>query len=412
MLQQRSSTMTTRMAASNSDEDEEAARLRRKAEELREQVRDLEKKLDRPERPMEDIISTIPEPQPEPDRGMNLDGKTVLVIGANGRTGSMVCRHLLRNFPKIGEVVAAVHTVSENSRTNRGYGRLSYEVGAEDGVGTIGAAWASQEDRTATFEYDPSTMSNYQLNKLRLVEVELLDPVQCTTITENVDCVIFTATDFNGNVPRAVSGLNMAFLFRAIASPDKGRVEIEGLRNVLEGLTANRKSASWNMRRFTPGSRIREEDTEENLQRKEPRPEHMNVVYLSPAEQAFTDFETPFGTFKDIKRQGENIVLNEFPSLTSCVLQMGRYEDNLVEESLEVVTDFSVDGTDSRRVGDSNDRFDAMTNDEQETFKADMTERSRRRINRRDAARAAAEALTNEALVGKKVEMYTALRKR
>eukprot|EP00978_Attheya_sp_CCMP212_P033978 scaffold140115_cov44-Attheya_sp.AAC.5 len=136
----------------------------------------------------------------------------------------MVCWHILRNNPDT-EVVAAVHYVGEESFTSRGYGRLSYEVGAEDGAGSIGSAW-SAEDRVATFEY-VDEMKDYNLRNL--VEVELLDPVQCETICEGVDSVVWCATDVNANQPRAVSGLNVAFLFRAEADPTKGRVEIEGL---------------------------------------------------------------------------------------------------------------------------------------------------------------------------------------
>ena len=56
--------------------------------------------------------------------------KRVLILGANGRLGSMVTRHLLRTHGKeTKEVLAAVHFVGQ--ATTRGYGRLSwYEVGA------------------------------------------------------------------------------------------------------------------------------------------------------------------------------------------------------------------------------------------------------------------------------------------
>lgn len=101
-----------------------------------------------------------------------LDGKNILVVGSNGRLGSMVCRRLLRQYPEIANVVALVHVVGENSETSRGYGRLAYEVGAEDGRGSIGAAW-SAEDRTATFEFDEELMTPYNLQKLRIVECEV-----------------------------------------------------------------------------------------------------------------------------------------------------------------------------------------------------------------------------------------------
>ena len=61
---------------------------------------------------------------------------------------------------------------------------------------------------------------------------------------------------------------------------------------------------------------------------------------------------------------------------------MGRYEDNFVEESLEILMD--EDGTSQDAV--------------------------KRRINRRDAARAAVDALTDENAKGKTLQVWTALR--
>ena len=132
----------------DNDSEDEAAKLKQQAEQLRDQIRKMEETLG-DSRPRNYDVPKV-EPQVEMDEEMSLKKKRVLVVGANGRLGSMVCRYLLRNNPQT-EVVACVHYVGENSPTSRGYGRLSYEVGAEDGVGTIGAAW-SAEDRTATFE--------------------------------------------------------------------------------------------------------------------------------------------------------------------------------------------------------------------------------------------------------------------
>lgn len=352
------------------EEDNEIAKLKKMAEQLRQEAQDMEKKLDRKPRINADVTSnTVVDPLEEMT-GMSLRNKRVLVVGANGRLGSMVCRYLLRNYPQIKECVAAVHTVSENSVTSRGYGRLSYEVGAEDGRGNIGAAW-SAEDRVATFEYTQE-MQDYNLRNLRLVEVELLDPVQCRTITEDVDCVIYCATDFNGNKPRAVSGLNVAFLFRAVASPTKGRVEIEGLRNILEGLTSSKQ----NQRRMEQYSAQATSNNDKN--------QPTSFVLISTADQAYKDFETPFGSFKSIKREGESILENEFPSLSKCILQMGKYDDNFVEEDLDV-------------------QHESPDSDSEE-------DKTRRKINRRDAARFAVDALVDENLAGKKLEVWTALR--
>lgn len=359
-------------SSSSDDDDDEAARLRAKAEALRKEIEQMEDQLgDSRTRNYE--IPT--EPEPVEEEGMSLRNKKILVVGANGRLGAMVCRYLLRNYPET-QVRAAVHYVGEESPTSRGYGRLSYEIGAEDGVGTIGPAW-SADDRTASFMYSDE-MKDYNLQNIRVIDVELLDPVQCNTITEDVDSVIWCATDFNGNTPRAVSGLNLAFLFRAVTDTTKGRVEIEGLKNILGGLKNARQSKSWNEQ---GGVESAFKGTAPSQNSNDP----INFVLVSTAPYAFENFETPFGEFNAIKREGEDIVKKDFPSLSSTVLQMAAYDDNFVEESLEVET------ADSDPEGDPG-------------------KECRRRINRRDAARAAANALTNEDLVGKKVQMWTVTR--
>lgn len=359
-------------------EEEDAKKWKQMAEELREQVRDLEEKLP-PRTSINNNELYIKAKEREEELNTSpLKNKRVLVVGANGRVGSMVCRYLLRTHPEIEELVAAVHTVSENSVTSRGYGRLSYEVGAEDGIGNIGAAW-SAEDRVATFEYNPEVMGGYNLQNLRLVEAELLDPVQCQTITEGVDCVIWCATDFNGNKPRAVSGLNVAFLFRAVASPTKGRVEIEGLQNILEGLTLSRTQRMRQDRLSGVVTNSKNSD-EQNTP---------SFILLSTSKDAFSDFETPYGSFKGIKRQGEEMLRKDFPSISSTILQLSRYDDNFVEENLEVIKEVETGADDT-----------SISSDEKE----------RRRINRRDAAKAAVDALSDSTITGKILEVWTATR--
>jgi hypothetical protein len=235
-----------------------------------------------------------------------------------------------RNNPKT-EVVAAVHVVGENSPTARGYGRLAYEIGAEDGVGSIGPAW-SADDRVASFEYT-SDMESYNLQNCRVVEVELLDPVQCNTICEDVDAVVWCATDFNGNTPRAVSGLNVAFLFRALADPTKGRVEIEGLRNILGGLKNAKQSKNWSKDRASSDAG----ETASSTDLDGPN-DPLSFVLVSTAEDAFGDYETPYGEFNAIKREGE-MLLKEFPSLSHCVLQMAKYEETLRNKVIECWTE-------------------------------------------------------------------------
>eukprot|EP00547_Thalassionema_nitzschioides_P002825 CAMPEP_0194222380 /NCGR_PEP_ID=MMETSP0156-20130528/32812_1 /TAXON_ID=33649 /ORGANISM="Thalassionema nitzschioides, Strain L26-B" /LENGTH=388 /DNA_ID=CAMNT_0038953147 /DNA_START=12 /DNA_END=1175 /DNA_ORIENTATION=- len=352
------------LASPQSSNDDDAAELQAQANELREKIREMEEALG------DSRVNRNYEYQPvEPsvydeDEDISLKGKTVLVAGANGRLGSMVCRYLLRNYPQT-KVVAAVHYIGENSPTSRGYGRLSYEVGAEDGAGSIGAAW-SAEDRTASFQY-VDEMKDYNLQNLRVIDVEFLDPVQCSTVVDGVDSVVWCATDFNGNQPRAVSGLNFAFLFRAVTVPDKGRVEVEGLRNILGTLKNAKQSKGW-----SDDNGLQPIAGRTTITESKGKTEPINVVLVSVAPDIFEDFETPFGTFKDQKRQGEDLLKNEFPSLSFTILQMGQYSDNFVDENLEIL----MKEKESRPDGD-------ITKD-------------RRKINRRDAAKAVVEALENK----------------
>ncbi len=222
----------------------------------------------------------------------------------------------------------------------------------------------------------------------RVVEVELLDPMQCVTITEDVDSVIWCATDFDGNRPKAIASLNAAFLFRAIASPTKGRVEIEGLINVLGGL----KEAKQNKIRQSRLTGDAGDFTSGIKKKNDP----ISFVLVSSSPNALKDFETPFGEFNGLKRQGEMIVQNDFPSLSHAILQMSKFEDNFVEESLEICYDRDQD----RNQNGQEERW----SDE------DNYQKSKRKINRRDAARAAVNALLDETLEDKTVEVWTALR--
>jgi nucleoside-diphosphate-sugar epimerase len=407
------------------DRKAEAARLRRRAEELRAEVRELETRMDDDraarrgatgprDRNGYDDGRYDDDEDDERTEGKSLGDMRVLVVGANGRLGSMVVRRLLRYHPELREVVAAVHYVGTSS--TRGYGRLSYEVGAEDGIGTIGPAWGGGDDGSnARFVYDPNVMSGYNLNKLRIVEVELLDPVQVRTITEDVDAVVYCASDFEGNRPRAASSLDVAFLFRAISNPTKGRVEIEGLRNCLEGLVGGMNERRWKDERrtssMTPdglagggGTGRVAVGTGARGRRRRRRLPPTQFVLISSSPDAYGNFETPFGEYNGLKRQGERMVMTEYPSVSHAVLQMGKFDDNFVEEGRELMYAIAeedtvvVDGVVNavRRGGGGGGGGGDGT---------------QKRINRRDAARAAVEALLKDDIEGKKVQVYTAVRK-
>jgi nucleoside-diphosphate-sugar epimerase len=396
------------------DLEEEAAKLRRKAEELRSQIRDMENKLgnDRLRRPLPSSSQQSPPNTDTINDGdvnnkKSLKDKRILIVGANGRLGSMVTRHLLRSHPEVKEVVAAVHYVGQSS-TTRGYGRLSYEVGAEDGIGTIGPAW--DEESNASFMFDSQVMSTYNINKLRIVEVELLNPTQVRTIIDNVDSIIFCATDFDGNRPKSIASLDVSLLFRAVADPTKGRVEIEGLRNCLEGLVANRNDRRWQEeeRRSNndePGATATIIIPSSTTNKKKNGMPPTQFVLISTCPDAYGVFETPYGEFNGLKRQGERLVMEDFPSITCTVLQMGKYDDNFIPEGQELLYEMAIEDTAV---------IDGVITAIKQGVGGGGTivkDGMQKRINRRDAARAAVEALLSEDIQGKKVQVYTAVRK-
>ena len=209
---------------------------------------------------------------------------------------------------------------------------------------------------------------------------ELLDPTQCKAITQDIDSVIWCATDFNGNIPRSISSLDSALLFRAIVDLTKGRVEIEGLTNILGAFYQSKLNQS-RMKRVSEASLTSSTSTSLDSPN-----DPISFVLISTTPSAFGDFETPYGEFNALKRQGEQIVFKDYPSLTSCILQMSKFEDNFVQESLEIQMD----------------RQDGSTED---------STRMKRRINRRDAAKAAVQALVDDTLVGKVTQIWTAVSK-
>ena len=206
------------------------------------------------------------------------------------------------------------------------------------------------------------------------------------TITEDVDSIIWCATDFDGNRPKAIASLNAAFLFRAIASPTKGRVEIEGLTNILGGLKESKQTKI----------RLARYGSNNDYDGMDGPNDPTSFILVSTSPSALNDFETPFGEFNGLKRQGEGIVKNDFPSLSHVILQMGKFDDNFVEESLDV----------SYETVQQKQQIDVDAGEEAKIKK----EKSKRKINRRDAARAAVDALLDESLIGNSVEVWTALR--
>eukprot|EP00966_Prymnesium_polylepis_P152358 3519199-Prymnesium_polylepis.1 len=109
----------------------------------------------------------------------------------------MVCRELLRNHPLV-TVRALVRSASD---PYQGYGRLSYEVGAEDGKQDVRAAW-SRDDETGRFgqrsmEFDEEIQGGYGLDRLEIRECELRYQRDVDAALTDVDGVVYCASAFN-----------------------------------------------------------------------------------------------------------------------------------------------------------------------------------------------------------------------
>lgn len=223
--------------------------------------------------------------------------------------------------------------------------------------------------------------------------------------------MVWCATDFNGSTPRALSGgsgplSGLPFLFRAVADPDKGRVEVEGLENMLgalktykqESIQRNRQLTAFGGRRGNlyddESSELSEPQILELEKDKDDVTRGVDFLLVSSCPDALSNFETPFGAFLDIKRQGEDMIPELFPSFKYSVLQFAMYEDNFVKEDLE----FKL-----MEVVNEPPRVLPEGQEPPEPKK----QRKVRRINRRDAARAVGEALVDPDYHNKKIQVWT-----
>jgi nucleoside-diphosphate-sugar epimerase len=209
-------------------------------------------------------LSGGPDPRAKIPGARELPACTVVVAGANGRVGSRVVTELLRKHPKV-KVRGLVRSAQDISS----YERLSYEVGAEDGKGTLRPALQLGEGGflpAAELEFDENVMGSYGLDRLDIRECELRHRPDVREALAGADCVIYCATtfgegrtrlpeqldDFNRGV--AQFGTNLFELrLPGFGPPEKsdaaarresakGRTaDVEGLQNVLLALAVERK---------------------------------------------------------------------------------------------------------------------------------------------------------------------------
>ena len=222
---------------------------------------------------------------------------------------------------------------------------------------------------------------------------------------------------------------SLPFLFRAVASPDKGRVEVEGLYNMLGALKTFRQeaiqrkrqlsafggsgssrssvSAALEQREIDNANTVDGNDANTNNDDDENSNKAVDILLVSSCPDALGNFETPFGTFIDIKRQGEDMIPNDFPSLKYSVLQFAQYEDNFVKEELELkLMEIETQNEAPRIPREQQQEIDESNNNNNNNSNKKQ-KRIVRRINRRDAARAVGEALVDPDFQNKKIQVWT-----
>ena len=204
----------TRLAAEAGEKSVEA--LTRAAEELRKEAEAMEAAL--PQR-------SFPETEKDQEEKQemfapSLDGKVVLVCGANGNIGSKVVRELLRTTP-----VTQVRALVSRTQNVEGYGRLSYEVGAEDGTGTIQPIWQSLD---VTMEFNAERQRGYNLDRLTLLQGNVLDEAFVEAAVAGVDAVVYCVAETG-----PVAGIS---LFRKMRAGAGKSVESDGVAIVATAL--------------------------------------------------------------------------------------------------------------------------------------------------------------------------------
>ena len=283
---------------------------------------------------------------------------TIAVAGANGRVGSMVCRELLRKHKQV-TVRALVRSASD---PYQGYGRLSYEVGAEDGKMELRPAWQINEDGVmgaASIEFDEDVQGGYGLDRLEIRECELRYKRDVDDALADVDAVIYCASAFNSFRQRlpdkvddaansiAQAGMNLfelRFGKALFGEPDKEdgsdaprreaardkTADVEGVANAAAAMASTRRRRST-LAQLTGGGG----SGLANVGELPP------LVLLSSAGSLGYDEDTLSGELRENefgfrKRQGEEAVRGSDLEESAVIVRSAAIDDVRGEEGLEV----------------------------------------------------------------------------
>ena len=161
----------------------------------------------------------------------------MVVAGANGRVGSMVCRHLLRTQPGV-----RVRALVRSADRTEDYARLSYEVGAEEARYALRPAWslAPEEDGgglawPTQAQFDPQIQGDYGLERLELVPCELRHEDDLKAALRGADAMIYCATDFSAGRRRIPQQLDNALAGISKFGADLFELRLPGFGRGLPG---------------------------------------------------------------------------------------------------------------------------------------------------------------------------------
>jgi len=167
----------------------------------------------------------------------SLKGATILVCGANGFVGSRVVRNLLR----MPDGPAEVRAVVRDAGKLESFSRLSYEIGAEEGKGTISPVWVT---RDVSFE-GTEEMKGYGLGKVKVLSGDLLDSAFVKDAVSGCDSVVYCAVpDSNPLASLAPDALFKKLLGSRDTMVD-GSVEAEGVQLVATSLSMELKRRNF-----------------------------------------------------------------------------------------------------------------------------------------------------------------------
>jgi uncharacterized protein YbjT (DUF2867 family) len=147
----------------------------------------------------------------------------------------------MRNLLRMKDGPSEVRAVVRDAGKMESFSALSYEIGAEEGKGTISPVWVT---RDVTFE-GTDAMRGYGLGKVTVLSGDLLDSTFVKDAVKGCDAVVYCAAAD----PSPLAALAPGALFGKLLGPRDGvvtgSVEAEGVQLVAKLLAAELKRKNF-----------------------------------------------------------------------------------------------------------------------------------------------------------------------